>query len=191
MAASTVQRPSPESETSPWKFVQRRVLCQRGRRQIEQPRRDHAAAAPDFRTIADVDIEPLVLRDLLRRLVLDDVEAFRVGLHDPVFDAVMYHLDEMPGAGWSAMHVALDHTLVAAGFAFRRLADVALSGRQCAEDWIETIDGSLVAADHHAVAAFKSPNAAGRSDVNVGEYLSPAAWPPCGCRPYRTSCRRR
>ena len=45
---------------------------------------------------------------------LQDVEAFGIGLHQAVFDAVMDHLDEMPGAGRAGMDIALLGARIAA-----------------------------------------------------------------------------
>ena len=60
------------------------------------PRRQTSAMSGMF------EIEALVLRQILRILVAQDVEAFGVGLHQAVLDAVMHHLDEVPGAAGPA-----------------------------------------------------------------------------------------
>ena len=52
MAALIVQRPSPESDTRPANFDELGILEQRGGRQVEQPRGDHAAAPPDLGDVA-------------------------------------------------------------------------------------------------------------------------------------------
>ena len=39
--------------------------------------------------------------------VLQDVETLGIGLHQAVFDAVVNHLDEMPGADGTGVNVAL------------------------------------------------------------------------------------
>ena len=52
MAALIVHRPSPESETRPANFARARILEQCRRRQIQQPRGDHAAAPPYFGDVA-------------------------------------------------------------------------------------------------------------------------------------------
>ncbi len=41
-----------------------------------------------------------------RVLALQNVEAFGIGLHQPVFDAVVHHLDEVPGAARPGMDIA-------------------------------------------------------------------------------------
>ena len=116
-----------------------RVFGQRGGAEVEQPGRDHAAAPPDFGDVGQVEREALVLRQILGVLVAQDVEAFGIGLHHAVFDAVMHHLDEVPGAGRAGMDVAA----LGAGIALcaaRRARDLAEPGRQRCEDRIEMID---------------------------------------------------
>ena len=66
------------------------ILAERIGGQVEQPRAHHAAGAPDLGDLVQVE------RELL--LVLQDREAFGVGLHHSVFDAVVDHLGEVPGA---------------------------------------------------------------------------------------------
>ena len=66
-------------------------------------------------------------------LAFDDGEAFGVGLHHAVLDAVVDHLDEVAGAGWADVSPAL---VLRRGEGF--------------EDGGEALDGSLVAADHEA-----------------------------------------
>ena len=77
------------------------------RGEIEQPGRDHAAAPPDLGDIGDVEVEAVVRRQRVDIGVLEDVEAFGIGLHQAVFDAVVDHLDEMPGADRAGMDIAL------------------------------------------------------------------------------------
>ena len=61
MAAWTVQRPSPESETRPLKLLQRRIGQQRVGGQVEQPRGDHAAAPPHLGHVGQVEVVPVEL----------------------------------------------------------------------------------------------------------------------------------
>ena len=98
--------------------------------------------------------------------VLQNVKTFGIGLHQAVFDAVMNHFDEMPGAD----RAGVDITLLDAGVASLAPAgarDIAGTRRQACEDRIETIDHRLVAADHHAIAAVDSPNPAAGADVDI------------------------
>ncbi len=67
--------------------------CHRG--QIKEPRTDHAASAPNFGDIAQVEIILLVLGKFGLVRVTEDIKAFGIGLHDPVLDSVMHHLHEM------------------------------------------------------------------------------------------------
>ena len=99
-----------------------------------------------------------------------DVEALGIGLHEAVLDAVVDHLHEMAGAARAGMDVALLRPWVAV-LASRRARDFADARRERAEDRVEPIDGLLVAADHHAVAALQPPYAAGCADIDVVDPL--------------------
>ena len=160
------------------------IAAQRARRQVQQPGRNHAAAPPDLGNLRDIDLVAIVLRMTQRRglgidLVLrqadigiaDDVEPFRIGGHQAVFDAVVHHLDEMPRAIRSAMQVA---ELGRAGFTRRtRCARRGLdAGRQGAEDRIEMPHNGILAADHVAIAPFQPPYAAADADIDIVQTLA-------------------
>ena len=122
--------------------------------------------------------------------VLQDVEPLGVRGHEPVLDAVVHHLDEVAGAGRTAVQIAL---LGGAGLArpsggARR--GVA-AGRQRREDRVEPLDRFGLAADHQAVAALEPPHAAAGADVDVVQALRLRAASRAGCRRGSTSCRRR
>ena len=75
-------------------------------------------------------------------LAAQDVEALRIGLHEAIFDAVVDHFDEMPGARWPRVNIAA----LGAGIPRlppRRMRDIALARRQGIENRIEVIDGRL------------------------------------------------
>ena len=89
------------------------------RGEVEQPRADDAAAAPHLSDRSHVQLvaEALGMRErgglgvggALRRAgsrVLQQVEPLRVRGHQPVLDAVVYHLDEVAGARRPAVQVA-------------------------------------------------------------------------------------
>ena len=63
IAAITVHRPSPESCTLPVNFVELGILDQRLRGEIDQPRRQHAAAPPHLGDVRDRNREPMLLGD--------------------------------------------------------------------------------------------------------------------------------
>ena len=89
MASSTVQRPSPES-TMTGAISSKPGLGPGGPLgQLEQPAPHHRAVAPDGGDLVEVEVE-LVGRP-------HDLEALGVGLHEAVLDAVVDHLDEVPG----------------------------------------------------------------------------------------------
>src|SRR5260370_998893 len=93
-----------------------------------------------------------------------------VGRHQAVFDAVMHHLDEMAGAIRPAMQIALLGR--SAGlFASRRARDVAGARREGGEDRVETLHHCGFAADHHAIAALETPDAAASADIDIVDAL--------------------
>ena len=98
--------------------------------------------------------------------VLENVEALGVGLHEAVFDAVVHHLHEVPGARRPAVNVAFFGG-AAEFFAAGSARNVAASRRQRFENRIEPLHRFFRAADHHAVAALESPHAAAGADVDV------------------------
>ena len=120
MAALIVQRPSPESETRPANSESAGSFDQGGRRQVEQPGGDHAAAPPHLGDVAQVEVVLVVLGVAQgRRLGVDlvvlladvggaqDAQSLGVGGHDAVLDAVVDHLDEVAGAVRPAVQIAL------------------------------------------------------------------------------------
>ena len=98
--------------------------------------------------------------------VAKHTQPFGIGGHDAVFDAIVDHLDEMPCAIGTAVQVtefSRAANLLAAG----RARDITATGCQRGEDRIEMLHDRLIAADHHAVAALESPDAAAGADVDV------------------------
>ena len=182
---------------------QGRVFHQRGGGEVEQPGGDDAAAPPDFGDVADVEIVLVVFRvaersgfgiDLVHMLAdvgaVEDAEAFGVGGHDAVLDAVVDHFDEVAGAVGAAVEITLlggAAELLAAGGA----RDVAGAGGERGEDGVEAFHDVVFAADHHAVAALEAPDAAAGADVDVVD----ASWRRGlwrgGCRRCSRNCRRR
>src|SRR6185295_15207433 len=81
--------------------------CQRVGGEIEQPRSDDAAPAPQLGDVGNRELVARFLRKLVGSGVAQNVESLGVCLHEPVLDAVVNHLDEMTGARRAAMQVAL------------------------------------------------------------------------------------
>ena len=157
------------------------VLDHRLCRQVEEPRGDDAAAAPQLRDRGQVQVVLVELgltqwaglrihgaRGKAGVSMVEEVEAFRVSRHDPVLDAVVDHLDEVARAGRPAMEVALlgRGGLAAAARGARRRIQ---AGRQGREERVEVRDGVVRAADHQAVAALQAPGAAARAAVDVAD----------------------
>src|SRR5262245_51189828 len=96
--------------------------------------------------------------------IAQNAETFGIGGHETVFDSIMDHLHEVARAVLTAVKITM-FGRSAEPFAAGRLRDIADTRRQCPEDGIETFDDVVLAADHHAVAALKSPNAAAGANV--------------------------
>ena len=97
---------------------------------------------------------------------VQNAQALGIRGHDAVFDAVVNHFDEMARAVRTAMQVALfggTAKLLATG----RAGNIADAGRQGCENGIQTFNDVLFAADHHAITAFQSPDAAACAHVHV------------------------
>src|SRR5712692_4539861 len=168
-----------------------RLLEKRDGGEIEEPGSDDAAAAPDFGNVGEIEIV-LVVFGISQRGglgvcfvvllsdigVLENVQAFGVGGHETVLDAVVDHFYEMAGAGRSAVEVAL-FGCAAGFFTPRRARRVAAAGRERFENGIQMVDNVVFAADHLAIAALEAPDAAAGADVDVvnaagGKFLGAA-----------------
>ena len=101
--------------------------------------------------------------------VLQDVQPFGVGGHQPVLDPVVHHLHEVPGAGRAAVEVAL----LAGGAPPRGRGALAASipGAMVREDRFEMRDDAVLATDHQAEAALEAEHAAAGADVDVVDAL--------------------
>src|SRR6266540_1849651 len=105
--------------------------------ELEQPRADDRAVAPDARDLLEVEIELGGLHDL---------EAFGVGLHQAVLDPVVDHLHEVARAGRADVRPA--------------------PGRgERLEDRPDSPDRLVGAAGHQAEALLEAPDPAGDADV--------------------------
>ena len=164
-------------------LVERRGVVERRGGEVEEPRADDAAAAPDLGHLGRVDVELVELGPLERRRlgvhvalplahvrVRDDVQPFGIRRHEAVLDAVVDHLHEVPCAVRAAVVVpvlGLARVAGATGCARRRVE----AGRDRGEDGGEAVDDLVLAADHQAEAALESPHAAARPDVDVVDAL--------------------
>src|SRR5579872_6865743 len=96
----------------------------------------------------------------------EDVEAFGIGRHEAVFDAVMNHLHEMSGAMPPAMQVAVFGGR-GTGLTARNAGRGIDRRRERGEDRGKSAHDVLIATDHLAEAALQSPDAAARADVDI------------------------
>src|SRR5205823_179327 len=98
--------------------------------------------------------------------VAENVESLRVGLHEAVLDAVVDHLDEVAGAGGTAVEIALFCRALHL-FAAGRARDVAAAGSEDTKDRIQPFHRGLLTADHQAVSALETPDASARADIEI------------------------
>src|SRR5262249_61528399 len=94
------------------------------------------------------------------------IEAFGIGSHDPVLDAVMDHLDEVAGTVWPAVQIALLRSALRLVTPWRA-RDVAHAWCEPGKDRIEPLHHRFLTANHHAISALEAPHTATRSNVNV------------------------
>ncbi len=118
----------------------------------------------------EIEIEAVLRRQLFGGGVAEDVEAFGVGLHQAVLDAVVNHFHEMARPGGAAVEVALLRRALLA-FSPRSRRDVPAAGSERLPDRIEALDDIAVAADHQAISALEPPDAAARPRVDVVDVL--------------------
>src|SRR5205807_1953025 len=99
-----------------------------------------------------------------------DAEPLGVRGHDPVLDTVVDHLHEVAAATRSAVEIP---PLGGAADALSpgRASDVTGAGSQGREDRIEVLDRRRLAADHQAVPALPSPDAAAGPDIDIADAL--------------------
>ena len=99
---------------------------------------------------------------------LDDVQPFRVGGHDAIFDAVMDHFDEMTAAVRPTIEIAIFRLARLARRAnrTRRGGDFRCKGL---EDGIKMPDNFRLAADHLAVATLQPPYSSTYPDIDIME----------------------
>ncbi len=149
------------------------------RGQIQQPRGDHTPATPHLGDVRQVKVVPVglgvpqqcrfgigcVLAHADVR-VPQDIQALGVRRHEPVFDPVVNHLDEMPGAVGTAVQVAALGR--AAGFFSPRGARGSIyRWGERGKDGVEMPGHFALTADHQAVAPLQTPDAAARPHVNI------------------------
>src|SRR5690349_24826012 len=98
--------------------------------------------------------------------VLQDIQAIDVSHHQAILDAVVHHLHKMPRARRTAVQIAL-FRCTANLFASWRAWYIAAARSERLEDGIEAFHNRRFPADHLAIAAIESPNAAARPNIAV------------------------
>src|SRR5262249_24912206 len=167
------------------KLLQVGIFHQCRGRQVEQPGCHDAAAAPYFSDVAQVEVILVVLgitegsRFGIHLMAApahagaaQNSQSFGVSCHESVLDAVVDHLDEVAGPVRAAVQVSLlggAADLVTTG---RTRDVVAPTWCERREDRVETLHHIRLAADHHAVAAFQSPDTAAGADIYIVNLLA-------------------
>src|SRR5690606_37656661 len=97
---------------------------------------------------------------------LQDVEAFGVGSHETILDAVVHHLHEMPGTRWSAMQIAL---LFSRRFSFDASGTFDRTFPRCQrnEYGLTYLHRSLLSPAHPTVTTRETVNSSAPPHVNV------------------------
>ena len=106
-----------------------------------------------------------------------DSQPLRVCRHNSVLHSVVHHLDEMAGAVWAAVQIALlggAIDLLPANSA----RNIAHSGCERGKDWIEPLDDLGLAANHHAVTTLQTPHTSACAHIHIvdlsgSEFLCP------------------
>jgi hypothetical protein len=147
--------------------------------EVQEPGADDAATSPEFCYIGKVEIVLVVLWIAKWRCfgidglllisdvsVVEDVQSFSVGGHDPVLDTVVDHFDKVATTMWPTEEVAL---LGGAAYllASRSAGYCTDSRSKRREDGVKALGNFGLAADHEAVAAFESPDATTSTNVHV------------------------
>src|SRR5438309_306885 len=105
-------------------------------------------------------------RQLIGSCVAENIKAFGVSLHQAVFNSVVDHFHEVAGAGRAAVKVTL-LGCAAKPLPSGRAWNLTYAGREGFEDGIKALHGFFRPAQHHAVSALKSPDAAAGSNVDI------------------------
>src|SRR2546430_5050918 len=150
--------------------------------QVQQPGCDHASTTPHFRDVTQIQVVLVVLRiaqwsgfgiyfavsALSNVRSAQDSQPLRVCRHNSVLHSVVHHLDEMAGAVWAAVQIAL------LGGAIDLLPansprNIAHSGSERGKDWIEPLDDLGLAANHHAVTTLQTPHTSACAHIHIAD----------------------
>ena len=179
MAACAVHRPSPESATCPANCCRSRIGGESARGQIEQPRSNHAAVAPELGDVVEgeVVLKVFVAREAARCRrsaaavlsgagVLEEVEAFGVCGHQRRTRCRCAPSSRSAPPLRAAMQVTEARqcqTAAAAG-----TTSLSVSGRESRERSARAgVTIARIAANHEAIAALEPPDASAHASVDV------------------------
>src|SRR4051812_34743571 len=102
---------------------------------------------PQFRNLCEIELHV--------GSFLEQREPFCIGLHHPVLDSVVHHLDEMPGTGRTDSGPA-----------------AILRRRQRLKQRRESLNGFNFATDHQAISTGEAPDPAACPDINKMDVMS-------------------
>src|SRR5579864_9245701 len=101
----------------------------------------------------------MTFRQLIRSCVAENIKAFGISLHQAVFNSVVHHFHEVPCSGGATIKIALFGG-AAELLPARSTGNLTRARRKRFEDRIKTLYGFFRPAEHHAVSALQSPDAA-------------------------------
>ena len=120
-----------------------------------------------------------------------DVEAFAIRLHQPVFDAVVHHLHEVPGAIGPAVQIAEVGGAAFSRAALRWARHRPVPGARVLKIGSRCLKIVRLGADHQTVAALDAPDAAAGAGIHVMNAFVFEQRPRAARRLCNTNCRRR
>src|SRR5208283_2796880 len=97
-------------------------------------------------------------------------QPLRIRRHNSVLHSVVYHLDEVAGAVWSAVQVALLSRTFGLVPTYRS-RNVAHPGSERGENWIEPLDDLVLSANHHAVPSLQTPDTSTGAHIHIVDFL--------------------
>src|SRR6185369_2981057 len=153
-------------------LLERLIGRQRGCDEIEQPRGDDASAAPYLGDVRHIELESLVSRKTILGPLFQNVEAFSVGLHHSIFDAVVNHLHEMARTRGASVNITEFRLPMRTGkVGVAGSLDRSEAGGERDEDGIEQFDLRGRPPDHHAISTLQAPDSSRNANIQIVEPL--------------------
>jgi hypothetical protein len=93
-------------------------------------------------------------------------------MHQSIFDPIVHHFDEMTCSGRTRVQIAHRGPRISAGTAFC-VGQTAGTRSERLQNRIDALHRGSLPADHEAIASSQSPNATGRSNIDVIDAVLP------------------